>query len=224
MRKLLSEFALLALLAPAALRAEAGPDNFYLKAGAGYSVPFLDALSGELELQGRGGVDPGYCFGVSLGRTLKRKSFALELHFVVSFYPEFDYGNEHENIFTGNLSHYGYSLVFRKRLPSPSRRLDVSLGAGLGYGRTNLISGGGKISTFEALAILHLEIPASRNAGVFLDATYCSGLQKDSFDNPFIENVPDDVIRDSSGDPLMDRFGAVEIKIGAVIWLKRFER
>jgi hypothetical protein len=131
--------------------------------------------------------------------------------------------NIHED-FSGKLSHYDYALIAKKRIPSGSEKIVPWLGVGGGYGVTNLISGGGKIRAFEALALAQIEVPLRGNIGLILEGTYCAGLSEDGFDNPFLENVSGDIVQDSDGNPLEDRYSAFEIRIGVTIRLRPRER
>lgn len=193
--------------------------KYYLKADFGYSNPLLTNLDDELEAQGSDGVESGYGFSVSLGRAFIEGKWAFEIYFALSFYPEFEYKNDYEE-FTGNLSHNGFGAIFKRRFRADSKRFIPSLGAGFSYGITNLISGGGKLKGAEALAVLDFEIPIRGNISIIFNGTYTVGLSEDTFDNPFLENVEDDVVRDRNGDPLRDRYSSFEIKLGIQVWLK----
>jgi hypothetical protein len=194
-------------------------DRFFLKAAIGRNDPSLPNLSDELDRQGSSGPDPGYSLNVSLGRTLLERSLAVELYFAVALYSDFSYVNSHEN-FTGDLTHYDYALIAKKRIPTGSERIVPWLGAGGGYGVTNLIAGGGKIGAFEAFALAQIEVPLGGSVRLLFEGTYCAGLSGDRFDNPHLENVSGDILQDSDGNPLEDRYSAFEFRIGVTIWLR----
>lgn len=194
-------------------------DRFFLKAGGGYSHPFLPNLSSELEVQGRGKVQGGFGGCISLGRTLWERQWAVEFYFAISYYPSFDYENEYD-VFEGKMSHYDFAAIFKKCLLPDAERLIPYVGAGMGYGITNLISGGGRIQTVHALALAQLEAPVSDNISVLFEVAYGTGLDEDTFENAFLEDAPGDVVLDSSGAPVEDRFSAFNIRIGVMIWLR----
>lgn len=197
-------------------------EKFFLKANAGLSVPFLSDLSNELDKQGGSeSLGPGYGLSVSLGRTFRDLTWAVELQFTVSFYPKFLYMNEYEEDgFDGDLSHYTYGVVLKRRLWPESERFIPSIGAGLGYSTTNLISGGGKIQALEGIALVQIESKLKNNINLMLEAAYYTDITGDDFDNPFLENVPEDVVRTSDGTPLKGPFGSIEIHAGIIVYLK----
>lgn len=194
-------------------------DRFFLKAVGGYSHPFLPNLSSELETQGSEGVRGGFGGCISLGKTLWEREWAIEFFFAISYYPSFDYDNEFD-VFEGKMSHYDFAAVFKKCLLPDAERLIPYVGAGVGYGITNLISGGGKIQTVHALALAQLEVPIRGNTSFLLETAYGAGLDGNTFKNAFLEDVPGDVVLDSSGEPLEDRFSAFNIRIGIMLWLR----
>lgn len=193
--------------------------RFFLKANAGYSIPFLPALSSELDLQGQSDIQGGLGLSVSLGRTFLERTWALEALFAVAFYPEFNYENDHED-FEGDLSHYDFALVCKRFLLPEDKTIAASIGAGIGYGITNLISGGGKMDSFEAVGIAQFESKLKDNISLLLEGSYCYAFNEDRFEKPFLENVPGDVVHDSEGNPLEDRYSSLEIRAGVIIWLK----
>lgn len=194
-------------------------DRFFLKTIGGYSQPFLPNLSNELETQGDETLGGGFGGCISLGRSLWENEWAVEFYFAISYYPSFGYENEYD-VFTGKMSHYDFAAVFKKCLLPDGERLIPYIGAGVGYGITNLISGGGKIQTVHAMALAQLEAPVSDNVGLFLEAAYGAGLDDSTFDNAFLEDAPGDVVLDSNGEPLEDRFSAFNMRIGVVMWLR----
>jgi hypothetical protein len=194
-------------------------DRFFLKAGGGYSHPFLPNLSSELEFQGREGVRGGFGGCISLGRTLWERQWAVEFLVAISYYPSFDYENEYDE-FKGRMSHYDFAAVCKKCLLPDSERLIPYIGAGIGYGITNLISGGGRIRTVHALALAQLEVPLRDNTSFLVEAAYGTALEKDTFENAFLEDVPGDVVLDSSGAPVEDRYSALNVRIGIIQWLR----
>lgn len=204
-------------LAPA--RAEENVERkYYLKADFGVSLPMLENLDNELEAQGNDGVEPGFGFGVSLGRTFADYKWTVELYFSISFYPEFAYLNEHED-FPGDLRHSGFGGYIKRRFRAEASSFIPTLGVGFGYGTTNLISGGGKLKGPEALAIFEIEAWTWGNKSLIFNCTYTLGLAEGTFKSPFLENVEGDVVQDSNGDPLSDRYSSLDVKIGILVWL-----
>ncbi|MCK4235541.1 MAG: hypothetical protein KAX38_00380, partial [Candidatus Krumholzibacteria bacterium] len=179
--------------------------KYYLKADLGYSLPSLPNLSSELEHQGIDGPQPGCCLSVALGRSFSEMNWSVEGYFSLSFYPEFDYLNDYEK-FEGKLSHYLYAVILKRRILPGNRSISPSIGAGLGYGITNLITGGGKIGAFEALAVIQVEALLNDNIGLIIEGSYSSAFKKGRFEKPFLENIESDVVQDSEGKPIEDRF------------------
>jgi hypothetical protein len=212
---------LIATAAASPVRAEEDGDAFYLRAAAGYSLPMLSALSDELDLQGLGEEVPGgACLDISLGRTLSDKRWAVEFAVSIALYPEFVYSNELEE-FRGDMRHYGFGAILMKLFPLRDGSLVPSVGLGCYYGRTDLVSGGGKMAAFEGIALARLEAGLRGNIALLVECTYASGLTEDVFEAPHLENVSGDVVFTSNGTPLEDRFTALEIKIGIIAWLQK---
>jgi len=198
----------------------AADGRFYARIGTGVSVPYLTSLNDELALQGREKVGPGYGLGVSLGRTFFEERWSLELHFSTAFYPSFDYSNEYESGFTAELRHYTSLLVARHNFMSDSERFRPTLGAGIGYGQTNLISGGGRLGAIEGLVTGRLDVSVGSNLDLAFECSYYAGIQAKEFKNPFLENVDTDMVRNSAGGALKDTFRSLDVRIGLTIWLK----
>jgi hypothetical protein len=205
---------LLTLTTPAA----AQEDTFFLRAGAGLSIPFLGKLNDELELQGNDKVDPGYSIGISLGKSFLEGQWTLEAHFSTVFYPDFHYRNDHDSL-TGKLRHYNYMAILRRNLLPEGRAFKPSIGAGLGYGLTNLISGGGKMGAAEAVFTGRIDSQIRDNVDLSLEATYYAGMQSKKFEKPFLENVENDFIMDSAGKALEDKFYSFDLRLGFTVRL-----
>jgi outer membrane protein W len=203
------------------LLAEEG--RFFVRMGPGASVPFLGNLNDELALQGKENVGPGYGLGVSLGHTLFEERWSLELHFMTAFYPSIDYDNEYE-YFPTKLKHYAYMLVARHNFMSDSERFKPTLGAGVGYGQTSLVAGGGKLGALEGLVTGRLDVSIRKNLDLAFECSYYAGLQQKEFGSPFLENVDTDIVRNSAGDPLEDTFRSLDVRIGLTLWLKPAEK
>ena len=202
----------------------AADGRFFVRIGTGASVPFLENLNDELALQGRENVGAGYGFGVSLGHTLFEERWSLELHFMTAFYPDFDYDNDYESGFTAKLRHYTSLLVARHNFMSESERFKPTLGAGIGYGQTNLISGGGKLGALEGLVTGRLDVSIRKNLDLAFEFSYYAGLQSKEFGSPFLENYDTDVVQNSAGDALEDTFRSLDARIGLTFWLKPMEK
>ena len=204
---------LTAALLVAAAAAPAGAqtdtrDEFFLKANIGGNLPSMPNLSDELALQGDESIGGGYSFAVALGRTIAEHAWAFELHFGVSFLPEFTYVN------------YSFSLLAKKNMLPQSEVFRPWIGAGAGWGVTNLISGSGKTQGVEALGLLQLEVVLRENLSLLVEGTYCYGLAEDAFENPFLENIAGrDAVLRSDGEPLEDRYSAAAFRVCVLVWL-----
>ncbi|MCX5754157.1 MAG: outer membrane beta-barrel protein [Candidatus Krumholzibacteria bacterium] len=198
----------------------AADGRFFVKFGAGASVPTLKNLNEELKLQKRDKVGPGYGLGVSLGRTFFEERWSLELHFLAAFYPAFDYENTYEAGFTAKLRHLASFAVVRHNFMSDSERIRPTLGAGIGYGQTNLISGGGKLGALEGLVTGRIDVSIRSNLDLALECSYYAGLQTKEFRDPFLENVDTDMVQNSAGKALEDTFRSLDVRVGFTIWLK----
>jgi outer membrane protein W len=186
--------------------------RFFVRLGTGASVPNLKNLNAELALQNREKVGTGYGLGVSLGHTFFEERWSLELHFSTAFYPQFDYNNKYESGFTAKLRHYTSMLVARHNFMSDSERFRPTLGAGIGYGQTNLISGGGKLGAIEGLVTGRLDVSIRSNLELALECSYYAGLQTGEFKADMVQN--------SAGNALADTFRSLDVRIGLTIWLK----
>ncbi len=194
-------------------------DTFYLKTAAGYSLPLLKALADELESQGLGEeLQDGGSFSISLGRTFFERSWTVELSASYSLYRSFKYENEYEH-FTGKMSNYAFTGVVTKRFPLGGGKIVPIIGFGLSYGQTNLIEGGGKLKAAETHALFDIEWKISKNIGLLTGITWRAGVTDDIFESPYLENVTGDVIFDSNGKPLEDRFQALDFRVGVIVWL-----
>jgi len=213
---------LLAAIIPSSAGAEG---RFFARAGVGPAFPSLENLDNELAVQGNEKVDMDISIGVSLGRTFLEDQWSLEAHFSAAFYPEFDYKAVKEDSvledFPGKLSHNNFMLIGRRHWRTEARWLKPSLGAGIGYGITSLISGGGKIGALEALGVFRVESAIRDNINLALEAVYHTGLQKKPFKNAHLENYESDGVYNSAGDWLEDKYDSFDIRLGITIWLKQ---
>jgi hypothetical protein len=205
----------------------AADGRFFVRFGAGASVPYLKGLNDELKLQNKDKVGAGYGFGVSLGHTFFEERWSLELHFSTSFYPTFDYepydadttDSDHE-FFPAKLKHYSSFIIARHNFMSDSERIRPTLGAGIGYGQANLIAGGGKLGALEGLVTGRLDVSITKNLEFAVECLYYAGLQTREFRDPFLENVDTDFVKNSRGKPLEDRFRSLDVRVGLTLWLK----
>ena len=115
-------------------------------------------------------------------------------------------------------------LVARHNFMSESERFRPTLGAGFGYGQTNLMAGGGKLGALEGLVTGRLDVAIRKNLDLAFECSYYAGLQKKEFGNPFLENVDTDVVQNSAGDALEDTFRSLDVRIGLTLWLKPMEQ
>lgn len=196
-------------------------DTFYFKAALGYNRPIIPSLSDELDIQGLGeGLGQGGGLGISLGRSLLGRSWAVEFTAYVSFYTSFRYLNEYED-FYGDMRHYGFGGVVMKRFPLQEGKLVPAVGLGAAYGRTELISGGGKLDVYEGIALARVERTLRDNIGLLAEFAYTRGFTEDTFDSPYLENVSGDVVFTSDYQALEARFSSLEFRIGVIVWLKK---
>jgi hypothetical protein len=208
---------LLPVLVP---HAHAQEERFFLKVSAGSSFPLLENLNNELALQGNSKVDPGYSMGVSLGRTFAEMAWSLEGHFAFMLYPDFNYKNASES-FVGKLKHYNYAAILRWYPLPEGKAFKPTIGAGIGYGLTDLISGGGKLGAAEVIATVRVDSAIRENMDLAFESSYHGGLQSKRFEKPFQENVATDIVQDSSGNALRDRFNSIEVRVGITVWLRQ---
>lgn len=221
MRKPALIFAILSLLGALASPV-AAQEAFFLRISGGASIPSLKNLDNELELQGNKTVSSGYGLGVSLGRAFAERQWSIEVHFSAMFYPGFDYTNP-EDSFPGKLRHYSYMVVARRHFRPEGTLFKPSLGAGIGYGLTNLVSGGGKLGAAEGLLTGRIDSSIRSNIELALECTYYAGLQSKEFGKAFLENFETDVVLDSSGNALKDTFRSLDFRIGMTVWLRKME-
>lgn len=211
---------LTALVCVAAGPGAADQGKLFLRAGGGATFPYLTNLSNELEFQGtKNAPRLGYTFAVSLGRTFPANQWAAEVYFSAAFYPEFDYRNPTDS-FPGHLEHYDYGVILRRNLLPNNQRIQPWIGAGIGLGVTNLISGGGKFIAPEAIVVGRIETAITDNINLAAEATYYAGLKSEAYKNAFLENVSTDVIQDSWRNTLQDRYRSLDVRIGITVYLK----
>ena len=208
-------FLLLALASPAS----AQEGRYFLRAGGGYSIPFLGNLNDELENQGNSTVDPGYSLGISLGRRFSDSRFSVEGHFSTVYYPDFDYKNTTDS-FTGQLRHYNYMAIVTWSVLPEGVLFKPVIGTGLGYGLTNLISGGGKLGALEAVFTGRIDSQVGENIELSFECIYYTGMKSEKFENPYLQNVDTDFVADSAGNPLEDTFNSLDFRFGITVYLK----
>ena len=200
---------------------EAGEDTFYLKATLGYNKPIIPTLSDELDIQGLGeNLGHGGGLNISLGRSFLGRQWAVELSAYVSFYTSFRYLNEYED-FYGDMRHFGFGGVVLKRFPLQDGKLVPAIGIGAAYGRTELISGGGKLDVYEGIALARVERTIKDNIGLLTEIAYTRSFTEDTFDSPYLENVSGDVVFTSDYQDLEGRFTSLEFRVGVIVWLKK---
>jgi len=193
--------------------------RYFLRIGAGAGIPQLKNLNDELALQGRKNVPASYSFGISLGRSFAENQWSLEAHFCAALFDEFDYTNVHDS-FPARMRHFSYMAVVRRNFMPEGTIFKPSLGAGIGYGLTTLVSGGGKLGAVEALVTGRIDSSIRSTIDLSLECTYCAGLQSKEFAQPFLENVDTDAVLDSAGNPLKDVYRSLDIRLGFTFWLK----
>jgi hypothetical protein len=200
---------------------EDGEDTFYFKATLGYNRPVISALSDELDRQGLGEkLGQGGGLNISLGRSFLGKSWGIEFSAYVSLYTSFRYLNEYED-FYGDMRHYGFGGVVTKRFPLQEGTIVPVIGIGAAYGRTELISGGGKLDVYEGIALARVERRIKGNMGLLAEFVYTRGFSEDTFDSPYLENVSGDVVFTSDYEALESRFTSFEFRVGVIVWLQK---
>lgn len=209
----------LLLIAALAAPAAAADSNVFLKATLGGSYPFMQNLNSELKTQGRCELSTGLSFSMSIGRMFANHKWGLELWFDLARYQSFRYENEYED-FEGDMTHYNYMLVGKRNLWPSNETFRPYLGAGIGYGYTNISSAGGKIDGLQGMVLLQFESRIKDNITMFLESTFLTTFDKDKYDSSFLESSVYDTIVDSNGDPLDERFTSIDLRIGIMVWLK----
>ena len=200
---------------------EEGTDTFYFKATLGYNRPIIPALSDELDKQGLGEeLGQGGGLNISLGRSFLNRSWAVELSAYVSLYTSFRYLNEYED-FYGDMRHFGFGGVVTKRFPLQEDVLAAVVGIGAAYGRTELISGGGKLDVFEGIALARAERKIRGNIWLLAEFAYTTGFTEDAFDSPYLENISGDALFTSDNEALEARFTCLEFRVGVIVWLPK---
>ena len=199
--------------------ASAERDEFFFKVGAGAGASLLNNLSDELERQGGELPFPEYSISVSLGKTFSDNTFSAEMAFGFSLLQDIRYQNEYED-FHESMSHYDFSILVRRMIFPGKKLFSPSVGLGVGYGRTNLIEGAGRIDAFEILGSVQVDSQVRDNMDIFAEIFYIQGISDKEFGAPFLENLGTDVLLDSSGEPLRDRYGAAGLRVGVTIWLE----
>ncbi len=194
--------------------------SFFLRVGAGAGFAQLKNLNAELALQGNRKVPPGYSVGISLGRTIAENQWSIEAHFCAALFNEFDYTSAHDS-FPARMRHYSYMAVVRRSFRPEGTIFKPSLGAGIGYGLTTLVSGGGKLGAVEALITGRIDSSIRSSVDLSLECTYYAGLQSKEFANPFLKNVDTDSVLDSAGNPLKDVYRSLDIRLGFTFWLRQ---
>jgi hypothetical protein len=218
MRALPSAVVLL-LMAALAVPASAMDSTVFLKATAGGSYPFMENLDSELKAQGRPGLSTGFSFSMSIGKLFVERRWGLELWFDLARYPSFKYENDYED-FAGDMTRYNFMLVGKRNLWPSSDIFHPYIGAGLGYGYTNIAMAGGKIQGVQGMVLLQFESQIKDNITLFLESSFMSTFGSDRYDSSYLESSNYDAILDSNGDPLDDRFASADLRIGIQAWLK----
>ncbi len=219
MRFFASAAVALLLIAAAGIPATAADSNVFFKATIGGSYPFMKNLNDELMNQGRCSLTAGAGFGLSLGRSFAKHKWGLELWFDYARYQSFKYQNAYED-FQGEMSHYNFMLVGKRNLWPSNPNFRPYIGAGFGYGYTNIARDGGRIDGLAGMLLLQFESRIKDNIAMFIEGTYLSNLSRDKYDTSFLNSADYPAILDSNGDPLDERFSAIGLRIGIQAWLK----
>jgi outer membrane protein W len=207
------------LAASLAAPAAAADSNVFLKATIGGSYPYMQNLNSELETQGRCQLTTGASFGMSIGRMFAKHKWGLELWFDLARYQSFKYENAYES-FEGDMKHYNFMLVGKRNLWPSNETFRPYIGAGMGYGYTNISRAGGKIDGLEGVLLLQFESRIKDNIALFIESTFLTTFDNSKYDSSFLESSEYDSILDSNGVPLDERFTSVDLRIGIQAWLK----
>jgi hypothetical protein len=207
---------LAAALAPPAAAAES---NVFLKATVGGSYPIMQNLNNELGDQGGRQLIPGVSLSMSIGRMFSDHKWGLEFCFDQARYQSFRYENDYES-FEGDMKHYNFMLVGKRSLLPSNDTFRPCIGAGIGYGYTNISRAGGKIDGLEGLLLLQLESRIKDNISILIESAFLTTFDKSRYDSSFLESSAYDAILDGNGDPLDERFTSIDLRIGIQAWLK----
>ncbi len=207
------------LVAALTVPAAAADSNVFFKSTVGGSYPFMQKLNNELKTQGRCDLSTGLSFSMSIGRLFANRKWGLELWFDFTRYQSFKYKNDYED-FEGDMTHYNYMLVGKRNLWPSNDIFRPYLGAGFGYGYTNISMAGGKIDGLQGMVLLQFESRIKDNITMFIESTFLTTFNKDKYDSSFLESSHYDAILDSNGDPLDERFTSIDLRIGIMAWLK----
>jgi len=197
----------------------AADSNVFFKATIGGSYPFMQNLNNELKTQGRCQLTTGASFSLSIGRMFSNRKWGAELWFDLARFQSFKYENDYES-FEGGMTHYNFMLVGKRNLWPTNEIFRPYLGAGLGYGYTNISRAGGKIDGLQGMVLLQFESRIKDNITMFLESTFLTTFNKSKYDSSFLESSAYDAILDSNGDPLDERFTSIDLRIGIQAWLK----
>ncbi len=219
MRSFASMTAVLLLVAALSAPAAAIDSNIFLKTTIGGSYPFMENLNTELKTQDRCELSTGLSFSMSIGRAFAQHKWGLELWFDVARYQSFKYENDYED-FEGDMTHYNFMLVGKRNLWPSNEIFRPYLGAGFGYGYTNIARAGGKIDGLQGMVLLQFESRIKDNITMFLETSFLTTFDKSKYDSSFLEGSAYDAIQDSNGDPLDERFSSIDLRIGIQAWLK----
>jgi outer membrane protein W len=219
MRSFASMTTALLLVAALAAPAAAADSNVFLKATVGGSYPFMSNLNDELKAQGRCELSPGLSFSMSIGRTFSQHKWGLELWFDFARYQSFMYENDYKS-FEGDMTHYNFMLVGKRTLWPSNEIFRPYLGAGFGYGYTNITRAGGKIDGLQGMLLFQVESKIKDNLALFMETSFLTTFNKSKYDSSFLESSADDAIFDSNGEPLDERFSSIDLRIGIQAWLK----
>ncbi len=221
-KQLIYTILIVTLAAASPVDSGAQEKDMFFRVGLGAAYPMLDGLSDELEKQGNELPLPQYALGVDLGKLFMDGTFSVEASFSYSMIPNVRYKNDQED-FEENLTHYDFSLIARRRF-TRGGKLAPSLGAGLGYGRSNLVSGGGRLESFEFIGSALLEYELGDHLDLFAEAIYVGSFNSGRFDDPHLENVSGDALLNSGGEILEDRYSTFEFRVGLTFWLRTMDR
>lgn len=219
MKKFTTITATVLLLAALSIPAAAADSNVFLKATVGGSYPFMENLNAELKTQGRCQLSAGVSLSMSIGRAFSNHKWALELWFDYARYQSFMYENAYES-FEGDMTHYNYMLVGKRNLWPSNEIFRPYLGAGFGYGITNIARAGGKIDGLQGMILLQFESRIKDNVTMFFESTFLTTFNPSEYDSSFLESSDYDAIQNSNGDPLDERFSSIDLRIGIQAWLK----
>ncbi len=199
--------------------AEAAGGRYFFEFSGGVGIPGLRNLSDELSLQEKDGIPPGISASVSLGRSIMEDRWSVEARLALTRYPSFSYANEFQE-FEGPLLHYGFYVVVKRNLRPGKETFVPRIGAGIGYGKTELSAGKGMIDGPQAMILMQIGHRIKPHIDLFAEAVWTPLLREEAYTSPFSVESDYDGILDSNEKRMSDGYSSMEFRIGIKVSLK----